>query len=474
MTLFLLYGSLSGQAATGNLAKVRRVYSARPSHTHVLANELYKSKLFYSSAAMMREHLDRRRPLNKKLESLLLKIVFKTGILPFEGLSQKTLLHYSKSPTLNFVLGLRLFKGKKYRSTAKVLKKIPSSHALGPESLLTLGSTYTMLKQYGKAFKSYELCRKQSQRRFGRSRGQRLQIYFSALGENCTAHQARLFYQQQKYERALNLYNQVPKTSFLWPYLLLERAWANYKMEDYNRALGLLVTYKSPLLSNYFLPEADVLQALSYFKLCLWQESSKIIQDYYQLQQERSKHLKKILQRYKKSSSYFLKLVLLPAEEQKKLHPFVYNLTSQVKKKVKYIMGHDSFVRVRKELEYIAGTTPSALTKKLERHLNNMYQLYSEDLNHYVKKQMFTFLNQMYLFSFEMSNIKLKSISYERANLYLSQEIGPKRIQGSLDNVNRTSRQHFYSFDGEFWADELGDYSFGLKSNCQKNQEEDL
>ena len=32
--------------------------------------------------------------------------------------------------------------------------------------------------------------------------------------------------------------------------------------------------------------------------------------------------------------------------------------------------------------------------------------------------------------------------------------------------VERNEKQYFWDFNGEFWADELGDYVFALKSEC--------
>ena len=104
-----------------------------------------------------------------------------------------------------------------------------------------------------------------------------------------------------------------------------------------------------------------------------------------------------------------------------------------------------------------------------------MLQWHTASLNHYVKTQMFDFLNEMHRFSYEMSNIELKIISDKRAHLSkLSKKSRTKSPdEDPLDNVNRTSTQYFYDFDGEFWADELGDYSFGLGSHCLKGGSQD-
>jgi hypothetical protein len=69
--------------------------------------------------------------------------------------------------------------------------------------------------------------------------------------------------------------------------------------------------------------------------------------------------------------------------------------------------------------------------------------------------------------SYEMFNIKLEIMSKKRDLVYSSKKLISDRGRGSFDNVKRSSEQHFWTFDGAFWADELGEYSFGLKSNCE-------
>src|SRR5690606_5011407 len=96
----------------------------------------------------------------------------------------------------------------------------------------------------------------------------KIQRYFNYLKDTCSANLGRNEFEQENYQKALDWYAKVPKKSFIWPYILLEQAWAHYHLGNYNRALGIIMTYNSPLLESYFMPEAEVLKALSYFQLC--------------------------------------------------------------------------------------------------------------------------------------------------------------------------------------------------------------
>ena len=420
---------------------------------------------------MIKEHLTKRRPLNKKLEKIITGLIFKTGINSFGGLKKSTYRHYPNSPSLSFILGLKLFQGAKYEASIQSLKKISSSHILAPESFFIRGAALTMLKKPKKAHHYYQRCHRYAANRQARVMGRTLRNYFGHIAESCIIHRSRLYYQQKKYQKALDSYHDIPKVSTLWPSLLLEKAWSNYQVKNYNRTLGLLVTYKSPLLSSYFYPEADVLRALSYFRLCLWNESLQIVKEYYDVHRGNAEALKKILLRHKDSKSYFIKLMLLSPAKQKKLNPFIRNLSTQIGKKVKFTSYASFWKSMKRELTRIKRLPNNRPVIKLKQTLEKTLKSQSQMLNRYVKNQMFEFLGDMRQFSIEMSNIQLKSISYERTEVYRNKKLTSKRFQGSLANVRRTSKQYFYSFDGEFWADELGDYSFGLKSSCRKKKE---
>ena len=465
--ILIIVSSLPAQASFN---KAKKIYNRSRNNTAKLAIELHRADLYFSSAIFLREHLNKRRPLNRKLEDLALDLTFKAGLPSFKGLKQRVYRHYSKSPSLSFILGLKRFQNKNYKRAIQALRNIPSSHPLGPESSFIRGSAYSLRKNIKKASYYYQQCGKYSKKKREKNKDEKLNHYFNVVAESCLTHQARLHYQKKDYDKALQTYNQIPKTSYLWPSLLLEKAWASYQKKDYNRALGILVTYKSPLMSSYFFPEADVLRALSYYHLCLWQESLKIIDEYYDVHLKRAQYLKPILLRHKRSPSYFINLMSLSPNQLEKINPFIRSLVTQIRKKTKVALELSTLAKAQKELASIQKLSRSRLVSKLKKQLPQTIKWHKASLNYHIKKQMFAFMNDMTQFSLALSNIKLKIISQKRAYVkkYLSEAPKGSRVQGSLRNVSRSVDQYFYKFHGEFWADELGDYSFGLKSQCKK------
>lgn len=89
-----------------------------------------------------------------------------------------------------------------------------------------------------------------------------------------------MLYQQGKYEDAEEVYDQIPKSSYVWTDILFEQAWNAFAKEDYNRALGKLVTYRSPSLGFVFNPEVSVLRAQSFLALCLYEDVNKTVNEF--------------------------------------------------------------------------------------------------------------------------------------------------------------------------------------------------
>jgi hypothetical protein len=65
-----------------------------------------------------------------------------------------------------------------------------------------------------------------------------------------------------------------------------------------------------------------------------------------------------------------------------------------------------------------------------------------------------------------MSYIKLEILALKKEQLYKTDAIFPGKKRGDVKYIDRNDKQYFWTFNGEFWADELGDYVFALRSEC--------
>jgi hypothetical protein len=100
--------------------------------------------------------------------------------------------------------------------------------------------------------------------------------------EICLWSKARIEFDKKEYKKAEEFYAQIKNTYEIWPKTLIERAWTNYHLKNYNKALGLISTIRFPMLKRYELAETYYLEALIYFELCYFGDALKVVDHFNQ------------------------------------------------------------------------------------------------------------------------------------------------------------------------------------------------
>lgn len=473
-TTLLLATLGMSSAAYGSAKAAFEIY--KKDHTRMrnkkIAHELIDGQFYFSAIPYINEYLDENSDIDSELESDIETLVIKTGTMAVLNLEEKKLEGFS-IPSISLILGTRLFNKEQYDKAYTILSKIPETHKFSIEANLIKGTIKNLQRKNIEASNLYEQCFKKSEQQ-EHAGGEKTKRYYTYLKETCLIRMARVKIEDKKYEEALELYAQIDKRSYKWPYILMDKAWAYYYLKDYNRALGLTVTYKSPLLESYFFPESEVLMALSYYNLCLWDDSLKVVDHFYSYYQPKADALKDILGQNKKSNTYFLDLYYADPKTREDLNPFIRNLITQTRKQVKFNLDLASLKAAKDELALLKRLkNKNEFTNHLELNLDSTISFISSRINFYIKKEIFTFINEIHRHSYSMFNLKLELLSRKRDDIYNAKPDDKNdRNRGSEQNINRKITQYFFDFNGAFWADELGDYSFGLKSQCKENSDE--
>lgn len=436
-----------------------------------IAHELIEGSYYFSAIPYINNYLETNNEIDAELEADIETLVLKTGTMAVLNLDEKRLESFN-IPSISLILGTRLFNKDQNAKAYEILSRIPETHQFSAEAALIKGTIRNMERKNIEALNLYESCVKKSTAQESNVKGEKLKRYYNYLKETCIIRTARVKIEEKKYEDALTTYEQIDKRSYKWPYILMDQAWAHYYLKDYNRALGLTVTYKAPLLESYFFPEAEVLMALSYYNLCLWDDSLKVVDHFYEFYQPKAQALKDILGKNKMSHTYFLDLYYADPETRGNLNPFIRNLITQTRKQVKFNLDLASLKAAKDELALLKRLkNRNEFTENLEGNLDSTIGFISAKINHYIKKEIFTFVNEIHKHSYSMFNLKLELLSKKRDDIYNAKAIAEAgRSRGSDVNINRKTSQYFFDFNGSFWADELGDYSFGLQSACVDNK----
>lgn len=430
-----------------------------------LSEKLQDKRYYYSALNEFFIETYNRTIINddlKRLEDLL----FYTGIELLEDYDPTLLNKYPTSST-RFILARRALQLKKYKQALELFSKVHPDHRYYPEGKLLEAQVYDRLNQPKERVESYKVCQKSAEKNESNAPSEKIKRYYRMVYEICLVNQARDHFKAGEYQASLDAYNKVPKVSYKWPYLLLEKAWVHYQMGDYNRALGLLVTYKSPLLDTYFFPEAEYLAALSYFRLCLYDDSLTIINQYYQFYRPRFQSLGAVLKQNRNSKNYFYDLMFKPGDELKKHEDFVRQIMTRLKKQTRFSLDFNSIFKIKQEIKRIQQNEKKAIKELLLGHLYEVKDNMTTKINYNAKTDIFQFLESVPFYSSELFKLNLEIVARKRDLIYRNKKLVADRSRGDYSNVNRSKYEQFWKFQGEFWADELGDYSLGLKSNCK-------
>ena len=406
----------------------------------------------------------------KRLEELL----YYTGIELLEDYDSSLLEKYPTSST-RFILGRQALQNKKYKKALEYFEKIHPDHRYYPEGKLLEAQVYDQQNKTKNRGEAYGECLSSAEGHENKAQTSKIKRYYRMVYEICLVNKARHHFKVEEYQDAINAYDKIPKKSYKWPYLLLEKAWVYYQMGDYNRTLGLLTTYKSPLLDTYFFPEAEYLAALAYFRLCLYEDSMTIVNQFYKVYRPRFQSLGEVLKKNRNSQTYFYNLMFKKSDDLKNQEEFVKQIITRMKKQTRFSLDFNAIHKINTEMKRIEQNEKGPIKKKLVPHLAEVKSNMIAKINYNAKTDIFQFLDSIPFLSQEMFKLNLEIISRKKDLVYMNKKLIADRSRGDYSNVKRTRFEHFWKFHGAFWADEMGDFSLGLKSNCQtiRNQTTD-
>lgn len=435
-----------------------------------LSQKLEDKKYYYSA---LNEFFKETyfREITKDDLNRLEELLFFTGIELLEDYEPSMLNRFPSSST-RFILGRRQMQAKQYNKALEYFHKIHPDHRYYPEGKLLESQIYSQLGKRKEENAAVEGCLKSSEKNEASNDSEKIKRYYRMVYEICLVNKARHLFKDGKYEESLKAYNKIPKVSYKWPYIILEKAWVYYQMGDFNRALGLLVTYKSPLMETYFFPEAEYLAALAYFRLCLYDDSMTIVNQYYQSYRPRFTALESVLRKNQNTKNYFYNLMFKRGKELDKHEDFVRQIITRLKKQIRFSLDFNSVYKINREMRRIGANEKKPVQAILLPHLAEVRSNMVNKINYNAKTDVFQFLQSVPFFSSELFKLNLEILSKKKDLVYSNKKLIADRSRGDYSNLQRSANEHFWKFQGEFWADELGDYSLGLKSNCSTLKKE--
>ncbi|RLA66192.1 MAG: hypothetical protein DRQ88_07620 [Epsilonproteobacteria bacterium] len=433
----------------------------------LLARELVREGLYFAAVPYMKEFLlQSRRIYGKEINKILETIISEVGTRQFEVLPTR-ILEKSNTPSIRYILAKKYFRAKKYTSALNLLKeKIPRSNSIAPFALMLKGSVESIEKKYSEAIVSFKTCIDYADSWIGEFDRDWRKRQLAMTRDYCIIGISRTEYAMGNFDEAKSHYLDLSKESYIWPEILFEEAWTSYHLQNYNRTLGKLVTYKAPILSHLFNPEVEVLNALTYVSLCLYEDAQEVVDRFYKDYSNDVTVVEKFLADHGKNHKFYY---LVAKERQKgKIsgNPLLNNLLNAIIRDPAYAELYQTFLKGSEELKKIKSISDSSFKNAMGKNLFSTLTLQRDLIGAYVRQNLNQYTYQINKTFEHMSYIKLEILGRKKREL-TAPMMEMSRDRGSVKYLTRTAKQYFWTFNGEFWADELGDYVFALKSECK-------
>lgn len=434
-------------------------------YRRILVN-LVNDGYYFSSVPWMKDYLVKSSgALDGEMENALDKLLTVTGVHPFENLPLET-LGRSRSANIRYIVAKKLFKRERYQEALNQLGTLDSDHPNYPFASHLKASILAIQGNAASADAEFKDCIRGSNREIGNTKSTLRQRQLQINHDYCVAGVARTTFAAKAYDKADLAYLDIPKSSYIWPEILFEEAWNSYYQKNYNRTLGKLVSYNAPVFGFIFNPEIDVLRALSYMKMCLFEDAKKTVDDFYSKNLDNSRRLRTFLMSKGKDYTYYYQLV--SDHEQKKPMP-VASLDSLVQaytKDMSYQEMKGSLTEALVEYKRVSEMGRSSFRSNLMTNIKQTVSDYRRYIGVGARGYLVKSYADLYGAFQDMSYIKLEVLAQRKERLYRSDEVVGKK-RGDIQYIARNEKQYFWDFNGEFWADELGDYVFALRSECE-------
>jgi len=298
------------------------------------------------------------------------------------------------------------------------------------------------------------------------------------LRESAFLQLARIHYENRQNRYAIFYYGKMPWGGENWLEGLWEASYAYYRIADYEKTLGNLLTLQSPYFKDEYFPESWVLKAIVYYENCRYPEARKILQDFDAGYGAVFQELESFTASQSRPTAYFE----LINEAQKST---ATDERAGVIRKIMRLAFTDSNIKrlvetireIEGELDVGIGERrsdfrQSALAKELSDALTAQRNRLIEEAGararqklEYERDQLRTLLAQALRIQIEVSRKEREALEGSLA------KGGQVEVVRDLQFSYAVSDEHlFWPYEGEFWRDELGTYSYTLTKGCAGRQ----
>ncbi|XSF00262.1 adventurous gliding motility protein GltC [Pseudomyxococcus flavus] len=288
---------------------------------------------------------------------------------------------------------------------------------------------------------------------------------------------ARTHYGMQQNRFALFYLSKVERGNTQWLESLFESAWANYRVGQYEQALGNLITLSSPFFREEYFPEALILKAVIYYENCRYRESNIILQDFERTYLPVHDQLETLVKQNMDAGEYYKVLADVQKKNKEGLEKnetdFILErilrlaLTDQDLRKT-----NDSILELEGEMDAFGNKADtfkySELSKSLLDGLKVQRTALISKAGIMAKGKLETELVALKQLLANGLRIKFETTTKEKEFLEEQLKAGGRTaiVKKYKYSVAVPDDHLYWPYEGEYWRDELGTYQYTMTKGC--------
>jgi outer membrane protein assembly factor BamD (BamD/ComL family) len=271
-------------------------------------------------------------------------------------------------------------------------------------------------------------------------------------------------------------YSKVDRDSFEWLDSLYEASWAEFRLGDYEKALGNLLTVHAPFFTEQYYPESHILKAVIYYENCRYPEAKTILTDFLGRYEPVLKELERLATEPQSADEYYAILKNLKNEDLVEAGTSEGRILAQV---LDIALADPELTRldashheVSDELEQVRGNgalSGTGLADTLDRLLEDARTALARDAGRAVKNKLQRergsikgLIQQAIRIDIETSRSEQERIESQLREV----QSRPKSIEKEFVEW-ADDEKLVWPFEGEYWRDELGTYELTLAHSCR-------
>ena len=284
---------------------------------------------------------------------------------------------------------------------------------------------------------------------------------------------ARIHYEHKQNRYAIFYYDKMPWGGDSWLEGLWEASYAHYRIGNYEKSLGNLLTLQSPYFRDEWFPESWILKAIIYYENCRYPEARAILDEFHWRYGPAHDELERLTG--KGAPTKFFDLIEDAAKGRGAgAKPMMRRIMKLAFTDANIKRLNDSIVEVEKEMDDGVGRRreafrSSALAKELRERLQADRKRLVDEAGARARQKLEYERDALRELLEKALRIKIEISRKERQALESTlSRGGPADVIRNYRYSVAVSDEHLYwPYDGEFWRDELGTYTYTLTKGCR-------